>query len=250
MRKIRSRWISAIPMPLSSTVKRQASMSRVGGDADYRPDVGGDELQGVGEKVLKEQGELAWVTFDHRQLVHHHGGTRLDDDPVEVGQGGTHQCCAVDRPPHQHAGARPRVGEQVVDEHLHPGGTVHGERDEFVGVGVELAPVAVGQELHVAGDHPQRLGQVMRGDVRELREITVRTFQFGQQICHDGRVLARLRQVARRAVQDLSGHVGPYVPRHPAGRAVLAETPEFEGQPRRRIAGTPPSTPLSRRSPG
>ena len=42
-----------------------------------------------------------------------------------------------------------------------------------VGVPVELAVVAAAQELEVGGDHPQRLGEVVRGDVGELLELRV-----------------------------------------------------------------------------
>ena len=55
---------------------------------------------------------------------------------------------------------------------------VDGEADELVGVVVELAPVAAGEELGVARHHAQRLLQVVRGDVGELLELRVRADEF------------------------------------------------------------------------
>ena len=73
-----------------------------------------------------------------------------------------------------HGGApRAGVGEQVVDQRLHPLDAADGEADEPVGVLVELAVVAAGEQLDEPGDHPQRLLKVVRGDVRELLEVLV-----------------------------------------------------------------------------
>ena len=49
----------------------------------------------------------------------------------------------------------------------------------FFGLLVELALVALRQQLRVARDHPQRLLQVVRGDVGELLQLPVRALQIG-----------------------------------------------------------------------
>ena len=66
------------------------------------------------------------------------------------------------------AAARARVGQQRLDQPAHPARAVDRVLDELVRVRVEPAVVAAAQQLEVARDHPQRLAQVVRGDVGEL----------------------------------------------------------------------------------
>ena len=73
-----------------------------------------------------------------------------------------------------------RVGEQVVDQALHAVHAVDREPDELVRVRVELAAVAARQQLHVARHHPQRLREVVRGDVGELLQVGVRALELGR----------------------------------------------------------------------
>ena len=70
------------------------------------------------------------------------------------------------------AGAR--VREEVVDDRLHPLDAGDREADESVRLLVELPLVAARQQVDEARDHPQRLGEVVRGDVGELLEFLVR----------------------------------------------------------------------------
>ena len=71
-----------------------------------------------------------------------------------------------------------RIGQQILDQPLHAAGAVDGEGDEFVGIGVQLALVAPGQQLRVTGHHAQRLLQVVRGDVGKLPQFLIRTIQL------------------------------------------------------------------------
>ena len=71
------------------------------------------------------------------------------------------------------AGADARIVQQVGDQLLHPRHAVHDVEEELVGVGVELVLVLALDQLHVAGDHPQRLLEIVRGDVGELLEFLV-----------------------------------------------------------------------------
>ena len=82
------------------------------------------------------------------------------------------------------ASARAGVGQQVVDQPLHPRGPVGGEGDVLVGLGVQLSLAAVLQQAHEPGHHPQRLLQVVRGHVGELLQVLVGA----------GQVLGRLPQ--------------------------------------------------------
>ena len=59
-------------------------------------------------------------------------------------------------------------------------GAIHRIADELVGVGIELLVVAPLHKLQVAGDHAQRLLQVMRGHVSELLELLVALLQRGR----------------------------------------------------------------------
>lgn len=76
-------------------------------------------------------------------------------------------------------GADSRVFEQALDELLHAHGAIHSEAHEVLRVIVELVVVTPRDELGVARDHPQRLLQVMRGDVGELFQLLVRARQIG-----------------------------------------------------------------------
>ena len=59
------------------------------------------------------------------------------------------------------ARAHVREVEQIEDELAHALGAFHSVADELIGVRVELAAVALGQQLDEAGDHAQRFLQVV-----------------------------------------------------------------------------------------
>ena len=67
----------------------------------------------------------------------------------------------------------PRVVEQVVDERLHALDAGDDEVDEAVGVLVQAAAVAAGEQVDKAGDDAQRLGEIVGGHVGELLEVAV-----------------------------------------------------------------------------
>ena len=145
-----------------------------------------------------------------------------------------HELLAVDGPDAVLLRARPRVGEQVVDQALHAVHAVDRELDELVRIRVQLAAVTARQQLHVAGHHAQRLGEVVRGDVGELLQVGVRALQLGRaplQLGGDARepVLAVLapRDVLhlRDAVEQAAGGIVHRrgVVHHPDGGAVPAQ---------------------------
>ena len=70
------------------------------------------------------------------------------------------------------------VGQQVLDETLHPRCAVDQIRDELLGGRVELVAIAPLQQLRVAPDHPQRLLEIVRRDVGEALELFVRAVQL------------------------------------------------------------------------
>ena len=67
----------------------------------------------------------------------------------------------------------PGEGEQVVDQRLHPFGAVDREPDVFGTALVELVAVAPLEQLAERGDLPQRLLQIVGGDIGELLEFGV-----------------------------------------------------------------------------
>jgi hypothetical protein len=67
------------------------------------------------------------------------------------------------------------IGQQILDQALHPVGAVHREVDVGIGVGVEPPFVALGEQLRIAGHHAQGFLQIVGGDVGELLEVVVRS---------------------------------------------------------------------------
>ena len=79
-----------------------------------------------------------------------------------------------------------RVGQQIINQALHPFRAIDGKGDVVVGFSAEVALVVLGQQLHIGGNHAQRLLQIMRCDVSKLLEIRVASLQrflgFGNRI--------------------------------------------------------------------
>ena len=67
-----------------------------------------------------------------------------------------------------------------MDEFLHTLGAIDGIGDELVGFGIEFLAVALSEELDVAGDEPEGLLEVVRGDVGKLLEVAVGAFELGE----------------------------------------------------------------------
>ena len=61
---------------------------------------------------------------------------------------------------------------------LHTCGAVHGEAYELVGIRVQFSFVAAGQELRVAGDHPQWLLQIVGGYISKLLKVRIGSRQL------------------------------------------------------------------------
>jgi hypothetical protein len=131
------------------------------------------ELDRVRDQVLEHQHELRGVGAHRRQIVVDDQRLALLDGgrevPDRLAQGGVR----IGRLDRLAARPDPGVGQQVVDLPLQADGAVHRVADVLLGLVVELLSVTLGQELRVARDHPQRLLQVVRGDVGELLEFLV-----------------------------------------------------------------------------
>src|SRR5918994_4180999 len=140
------------------------SVPPFGSHVDLDRSLAAAELDGVGEEVLEELYELALVAQHARQLTRRNLRTAILDCPHQVGARHVEDAPSIGRreglAPRVHA----RIGQQVVDEDLHPVGAVHSVADELVGLDIELTLVAAGNKpgvtrypaqtlLPVAGRH-------------------------------------------------------------------------------------------------
>ena len=160
-------------MPLSVTVKRQPPSARCAETRHARLGVRG-ELDAVRDQVLDQPTQQALVAAHGGQLVDLDLRAALVDHPREVAERVADDAVHVDEPRGDRDRSDARVGEQVGDQLLHARDRVERVVDELVGLVVELAAVAAGQQLDVARDDPQRLGEVVARDVGEVGEIGVR----------------------------------------------------------------------------
>src|SRR5713226_9240325 len=130
------------------------------------------ELQRIADKVLDDLAETTLASHDRRHRIVRNDGVSVLDRKLQNLEhlfdnfGEVNACaCAVT--------ARAREQQQIVDELFHPHRAIDRKVDEVVGVGVELALVALLDELHVARDHPERLLQIMRSNIGELLQLRV-----------------------------------------------------------------------------
>ena len=164
----------------------------------YRGRLGAAKLDGVGDQVLKERYEQRAITAYAWELVGEHGRgcfiegcrERLPDLDQDVSQ--------VDQLALGSAAPDAGEGEQVVDQDLHSLRAVDCELDVLVGALVELAVITALERLAEARNLAQWLLEVVRGDIGELLELRVRSFQLerlplqlpvscfdGDQLAHD-----------------------------------------------------------------
>ena len=71
-----------------------------------------------------------------------------------------------------------RIGKQVREQFAHALRALGDELDASSGFAVELAAIALHEELRVASDHPQRFLQIVAGGEGELTEILVHALQL------------------------------------------------------------------------
>ena len=61
---------------------------------------------------------------------------------------------------------------------FHTLGTIHGKGNILIGLGIELARVALGEQLGKTRNGAQRFPEIVRGNVGELFQLRVRPGQF------------------------------------------------------------------------
>ena len=224
--KILSAKRGSMPMPLSVTVNSQSSVRRTASIWIARL-VAGLELDRVADEVLPHRGqqERGSPTTTGRGPTSIRApdsstaDSRLEqaDETLDVE---IHVDESFGGPPH------PREGEQVVDQGLHPLGPVDGELDVLVGPFVELAPVALLEQLGEAGHLAERLLQVVGGYIGELLELDIGSAQFLVPAVQLGMGTGDIRQVADDPAAhglDVQGQVGDLGwPGHPDGVGEIA----------------------------
>ena len=135
------------------------------------------EFDSVADQVLDELNELAFIGQDSGKGIVCNQGTTVLNGHFQIVDRSCQDGLAVSGCELVATPAHAGIGQQVVDEGSHPLGPIHRVADEFVGVRIESPLVAFGQQLHVARNHPKRLLQVMRGNVRELLQFDVALLQ-------------------------------------------------------------------------
>ena len=131
------------------------------------------ELQRVADQVLEQLHHRGAIARQHRQRRRPLDRcARIGDRLAEVGQGQVQRLVQAQRP---HLDVAPRTGitQQIDDQPPHslrPFGDV---AHELAGFFIEERAVPALQQLRVAGDHAQRLREVVRRDVGKLLQIAV-----------------------------------------------------------------------------
>ena len=69
--------------------------------------------------------------------------------------------------------------QQIMNQSLHAHRAIDRVSNIFVSLFIQLAAISVRQQLGIAGNHPQRLLQVVRSHVSKLLELFIRAGQFG-----------------------------------------------------------------------
>ena len=98
---------------------------------------------------------------------------------------------------------------------------------------VELSLVAPLEELEIAGDHPQRLLEIVRGDVGKFLEVGIRAAQFRGKVLEVGVGALQFGDVARHAEESGERSLLVAEPgdgeQHGDAGAVLADVGPFAG---------------------
>jgi hypothetical protein len=135
-------------------------------------------LDGIAEQILKQLRQLQLVGHHTRQGIVRYARPAFLDGTAKIDHRPTQG--TLTRSGHEFSALRAntRVRQQILNQGLHAFGAIHREDDKFIRIVVQLALVASGNECHVAGHHPQRFLQVMRGNMGELLQILVGSLQF------------------------------------------------------------------------
>lgn len=130
-------------------------------------------LDRVFDEVLEQLAELVAVGGHRRQRLGIDLGTGFVSEDCQSLQRFGEYVVGVDGLEVLAAGFDPRVLQQRVDHRRHPRGVARRAVDVELGVVIEIVAVFGLQQVEIARDAPQRLLEVMGGDVGELLEVLV-----------------------------------------------------------------------------
>jgi hypothetical protein len=158
--------------PVVLDTKQPIAVAFLGADVDVRQTIA-VKLQRISDQVLKHLRQLRFVGGHRRKFVTHDFGVAFVDRDLEAVECAFHRDLGIDFYRHSALRAAARIGEQILDQLLHALGAVERKFDVFLGLFVARAFVVLGQQLGVGRDHAQRLLQVVRGNIGELRQIFI-----------------------------------------------------------------------------
>ena len=140
---------------------------------------GAAELQRIADQVDQQLAHLPRVGQHRGQGVVGDGGAAVLHPQAQLEQGVGQ--CGLQRHGLRGQGLAVDAGqaEQVTDQGLGALAAVHHELQKLLRLGWQRGLVAPHQQLTVAGDHAQRLLQIMRGNVGKALQILVRAHQLG-----------------------------------------------------------------------
>lgn len=141
-------------------------------------------LDRVSYQVLEETYELCLVAAHYRQRINRDRDAALLDGRLQVRQRLLHRLAAVNRGKPVSRSRHAGIGEQVLDELLHPGGAVDNVMNELVGLFIQFSLVAAVKQLGEPRHHPERLLKIVRGDGSKRVQFTVVPFQLGRVAPH------------------------------------------------------------------
>src|SRR6266511_1196581 len=145
------------------------------GHVDRGSLAGPAELDRVPDEVLEGLRQATGVPGDARERAARDDGVALLDRGSEVQERLIERRAHVDRSGRLVDPADARELQQAADERLHALRALDRVVDVLLRLRVHLPRVALLEELHVARDHPERLLEVVRGDVGELLQLGVRS---------------------------------------------------------------------------
>ena len=208
-------------MPLSSTTIRHCSSAaeppglrcsrpwtNSPSHLDHRRLLDAVELQPVGDQVLQQLPHLQRIGLDGGQMADLDPPAGLLDLHLQIGDDLAGDLGQIDGHEALPLRGDAREREQPVDQRLHPlGGALHPLEAVAAGV-VELVAALHLQAIAEGANLPQRLLEIVRGDVGELLQLAVRPLQLGR--------VARLLLLGLLAAADVADEERQH------GRALLA----------------------------